>query len=55
MIIMSFEQVDDAEIARHRSRVVHVDKANRIVELGTDPAAPVPGAPDQRSGRTRPC
>lgn len=51
VIIMSFELVDDAEVARHRSRVVHVDRANRIVELGTDPAAPVPGDPDQRSGR----
>ena len=51
VIIMSFELVDDSEITRHRSRVVHVDKANRIVELGTDPAAAVPGDPDQRSGR----
>ncbi|MGI5184747.1 aspartate 1-decarboxylase [Dactylosporangium sp. CA-152071] len=51
VIIMSFELVDAAEVASHRSRVVHVDRANRIVELGTDPAAPVPGDPDQRSGR----
>ncbi|MER7007728.1 aspartate 1-decarboxylase [Dactylosporangium sp. NPDC000555] len=51
VIIMSFNVVDEAEVAGHRPRVVHVDRDNRIVELGTDPAAPVPGEPDQRSGR----
>jgi aspartate 1-decarboxylase len=51
VIIMSFNLVDDADVPRHRSRVVHVDRQNRIVELGTDPSAPVPDAPDQRSGR----
>jgi aspartate 1-decarboxylase len=51
VIIMSFNLVDDAEVPRHRSRVVHVDRLNRIVELGSDPAAPVPNATDQRSGR----
>ena len=51
VIIMSFNLVEDAEVAGHRSRVVHVDRQNRIVDLGTDPAAPVPAAPDQRSGR----
>ncbi|MEV8516484.1 aspartate 1-decarboxylase [Dactylosporangium sp. NPDC051484] len=51
VIIMSFNVVDEAEVAGHRPHVVHVDRDNRIVELGTDPAAPVPGEPDQRSGR----
>jgi aspartate 1-decarboxylase len=50
VIIMSFAVLDDAERAAHRPRVVHVDKANRIVALGADPAEPVPGVPDQYSG-----
>lgn len=50
VIIMSFKQVEESEARRHRSRVVHVDQDNRIVDLGTDPAAPVPGAADQLSG-----
>ncbi|MDT0386772.1 aspartate 1-decarboxylase [Streptomyces sp. DSM 41921] len=50
VIIMSFAALDEAERAVHRPRVVHVDKANRIVALGADPAEPVPGAPDQYSG-----
>ncbi|KPI10854.1 Aspartate 1-decarboxylase [Actinobacteria bacterium OK074] len=50
VIIMSFAQLDEEERAAHRPRVVHVDKANRIVALGADPAEPVPGAPDQFSG-----
>ena len=31
------------EAAANRPKVVHVDGANRIVELGADPAAPAPG------------
>ncbi|EPD63274.1 MULTISPECIES: aspartate 1-decarboxylase [Streptomyces] len=50
VIIMSFAALDDSERAAHSPRVVHVDKANRIVALGADPAEPVPGAPDQLSG-----
>ncbi|GHJ44009.1 aspartate 1-decarboxylase [Catellatospora sp. TT07R-123] len=50
VIIMSFQQIDAAEVAAHRPRVVHVDGQNRIVALGADPAEPVPGALDQRSG-----
>ncbi|MER6347262.1 aspartate 1-decarboxylase [Streptomyces sp. NPDC001595] len=50
VIVMSFAVLDEDERAAHRPRVVHVDKANRIVALGTDPAEPVPGAPDQFSG-----
>ncbi|MCF0081478.1 aspartate 1-decarboxylase [Streptomyces lomondensis] len=50
VIIMSFAVLDESERAAHRPRVVHVDKANRILALGADPAEPVPGAPDQYSG-----
>jgi aspartate 1-decarboxylase len=50
VIIMSFHQVDERERADHVARVVHVDERNRIVELGTDPSAPVPGIADQLSG-----
>jgi aspartate 1-decarboxylase len=50
IIIMSFRQVEERERDAHRPRVVHVDRANRIVELGDDPAAPVPGSAGQLSG-----
>ena len=51
VIIMSFRALDDREIADHAPRVVHVDGANRIVALGSDPAQPVPGAVDQWASR----
>lgn len=50
VIIMSFRQVDEADARAYLPRVVHVDGRNRIVDLGVDPSAPVPGAVDQRSG-----
>ncbi|MDC0766872.1 aspartate 1-decarboxylase [Streptomyces sp. HD] len=50
VIIMSFAALAEPERATHRPRVVHVDKANRIVALGADPAEPVPGAADQFTG-----
>lgn len=50
VIIMSFKQVEESEVRGHLPHVVHVDRDNRIVDLGTDPSAPVPGAPDQLSG-----
>ena len=50
VIVMSFRQVEEAELAAFRPSVVHVDAGNRVVELGTDPAEPVPGS-DQVSGR----
>lgn len=52
VIIMSFVMADDAELAQHRPSVVHVDGDNRIVDLGQDPAEPVPGAEYQISSRT---
>lgn len=47
VIIISYAQIDDAEARTLRPKVVHVDGAdNRIVALGDDAAAPVPGADD---------
>lgn len=51
VIIMSFLQLDEAELIVHEPKVVHVDGDNKIVALGTDPAQPVPGAVDQLSSR----
>src|SRR5919206_4595099 len=44
VIMISYGQMDESEAKSHLPRVVHVDAANRIVELGGDPSAPVPGA-----------
>ncbi|MGW6274477.1 aspartate 1-decarboxylase [Streptomyces sp. NPDC055060] len=47
VIIISYAQVDDAEARALRPKVVHVEGAdNRIVALGDDASAPVPGAGD---------
>jgi aspartate 1-decarboxylase len=43
VILISYAQLPDADARAYRPRVVHVDAANRIVELGTDPAAARPG------------
>jgi len=48
VIVIAYGLMDDGEARRHRPRIVHVDGRNRIVELGADAAAPVPGADDQR-------
>ncbi|MBL7492603.1 aspartate 1-decarboxylase [Frankia sp. AgB1.9] len=50
VIIMAFRQVDEREVRTFHPRVVHVDTRNRVVDLGTDPSAPAPGAHDQLSG-----
>ena len=50
VIIMSFVQLDESELAGHRVSVVHVDSANRMVAVGSDPAQPVPGAVEQMAG-----
>jgi aspartate 1-decarboxylase len=44
VILISYGVMDDAEARSYRPRVVHVDGENRIVDLGADPAAPVPGS-----------
>jgi aspartate 1-decarboxylase len=50
VILISYGLMDDAEARERRPRVVHVDELNRIVAVGVDAAAPVPGAPAQRRG-----
>ncbi|MCZ7416127.1 MULTISPECIES: aspartate 1-decarboxylase [unclassified Streptomyces] len=49
VILISYAQLDDAEARAYQPRVVHVDADNRIVELGDDPSAPVPGSDTVRS------
>jgi aspartate 1-decarboxylase len=39
VILISYGQLDDALARGYRPRIVHVDGANRIIELGGDPAA----------------
>ena len=51
IIIMAYGMFETSEIAEYCPRVVHVDGENRIVATGTDGAEPVPGMPDQISGR----
>lgn len=43
VILISYVEVEESERALHRPSVVHVDERNRIVDVGTDPSAPVPG------------
>ena len=50
VILISYGVMDESEARSHLPRVVHVDGRNRVVELGGDPAAPVPGAVDHRRG-----
>src|SRR6478672_1793011 len=38
VIVIAYQTMSDAEAREFRPRVVHVDSANRIVELGADPA-----------------
>jgi aspartate 1-decarboxylase len=52
VILIGYGLMDEAEAKSHLPRVVHVDAANRVVELGADPAAPVPGAAGQVRGGT---
>lgn len=44
VIILSYRQVEESELARHRPRVVHVDGRNRVLGSDDDPAAAVPGS-----------
>jgi aspartate 1-decarboxylase len=43
VIVISYAQMDDATARSFRPRVVHVDAANKIVDLGADPAEAAPG------------
>lgn len=51
VIIISYGLLDEAELRRYQPRVVHVDAGNRVVALGEDPAAPVPGSATGRGDR----
>jgi aspartate 1-decarboxylase len=50
VIVIGYGLMDEAEARRLQPRVVHVDGRNRIVERGSDAAAPVPDAHDQLRG-----
>src|SRR4051794_5654573 len=52
VILIGYGLMDEAEAKSHLPRVVHVDGANRIVELGEDAAAPSPGVLGQVRGDT---
>ncbi|MEV0586912.1 aspartate 1-decarboxylase [Nonomuraea sp. NPDC050310] len=43
VIIIAYGQMEDAEARVFEPRIVHVDRGNRIIELGSDPAAAVEG------------
>jgi aspartate 1-decarboxylase len=43
VILIAYAQMDDELARTYRPRVVHVDRDNRIIELGQDPAGAVPG------------
>ena len=49
VIIMSYAVMSDAEAKAMKPHVVHVDDKNRVVQVGNDPAEPVPGS-DQKRG-----
>ncbi len=44
VILISYQTVDDRRARTLKPRIVHVDGANRIVDLDADPARPVPGS-----------
>ena len=44
VILISYQTIDDRAARTPKPRIVHVDGANRIVDLDADPARPVPGS-----------
>lgn len=48
VIVISYAQLDDVQARTLEPRVVHVDDANRIVQLGVDPAEAIPGEDVER-------
>lgn len=48
VIIISYAQLTDAEAREFAPRVVHVDRSNKIISLGSDPAEPAPGTKTTR-------
>ncbi|MCO6004305.1 aspartate 1-decarboxylase [Actinoallomurus purpureus] len=55
VIIISYGTMTDEEARSFRPRVVHVDRDNRIIDLGTDPAEPVPGTMTVRGDTATTC
>ncbi|MFC0037032.1 aspartate 1-decarboxylase [Actinomadura rayongensis] len=53
VIIISYAQMSDADARSFEPRVVHVDRSNKIISLGSDPAEPVPGSLDSRGDLIR--
>jgi aspartate 1-decarboxylase len=53
VIIMSYAVMTDAEARAFAPKVVHVDRGNRIIGLGSDPAEPVPGTDTVRGDALR--
>ena len=53
VIIISYAQLSDAQAREFEPRVVHVDRSNKIISLGSDPAEPVPGGEDVRGDHLR--
>lgn len=51
VIVITYVAVAEDALDTHRPKVVHVNAANEIVDLGQDPTAPVPGEPTLVSGR----
>ncbi|WP_020523012.1 aspartate 1-decarboxylase [Catelliglobosispora koreensis] len=47
VILISYAQMDDATARAYVPAVVHVDKDNKIISLGTDPAEAVEGMADK--------
>src|SRR3954468_7713404 len=45
VILIAYGQMDDAEARGFQPRVVHVNAANEIIELGADPAEAAAGMP----------
>jgi aspartate 1-decarboxylase len=56
VILIAYGQMETAEARSYEPRIVHVDAANRIIELGSDPAAAADGLAGDpiRGDRTRP-
>jgi aspartate 1-decarboxylase len=46
VILISYAQLDDELARAYQPRIVHVDAGNRIVDVGTDPAAAAAGMAD---------
>jgi aspartate 1-decarboxylase len=43
VILISYASMSDAEARAFEPRVVHVDRTNKIIQIGSDLAEPVPG------------